>query len=391
MDTHRILRRLDFPLLGAVLGLCVYGLVMIYSATQEPGANAGTGVFFRKQLVSVLLGLGLMVIIALADYNWFSHYMPYVYGVNVVLLLIVEIVGKTTGGAQRWIPLGFFSLQPSEFAKVFVIVSLATFLATRKGVIDNPKDVLLAFAHVGVIIVLVAVQPDLGTALVLVAILMGMLLLAGMRLLYFVPIILTGMLLIAAVFTFPILHSYQMDRLVVFINPEVDPMGAGYNLQQSKIAVGSGQVAGKGLMSGTQTNLHFLPARHTDFIFSVIGEELGFTGAVVLLALYLIILTRGLRIATNARNLFGALAAGGIVTMWLFQILVNIGMTIGIMPVTGIPLPFMSYGGSAVWTNLLGAGLLMSIYSRRHKWGSEATVRATGLGPGAVVRKGRAG
>jgi len=391
MEAERILRRIDFPLVGAVLGLCAYGLVMIYSATQETGGGAQMTVFFRKQLLFILVGVVMMIVIALADYNWFSHYMPYVYGVNVLLLIIVEVVGKTTGGAQRWIPLGFFSLQPSEFAKVFLIVSLATFLASRKGVIDNPRDVLLAFAHVGGIIILVAVQPDLGTALVLVAILMGMLLLAGMRLLYFVPILLVGVLLIGAVFTFPILHSYQMDRLVVFINPEVDPMGAGYNLQQSKIAVGSGQMTGKGLMSGTQTNLHFLPARHTDFIFSVIGEELGFTGAIILLGMYLILLSRGLRIASNSRNLYGALVAGGIVTMWLFQILVNIGMTIGIMPVTGIPLPFMSYGGSAAWTNLLSAGLLMSIYSRRHKWGSEARVRASGLGPGAVVSKGRAG
>lgn len=391
MEAHKVLRRIDFPLIAGVLGLCIYGLVMIYSATQGLGTGGDATVFFRKQLLFVLVGLVLMFIVAFSDYNWFGHYMPYVYGLNVLLLLIVEILGKTTAGAQRWIPLGFFSLQPSEFAKVLLIVSLATFLSTRKGVIDNWKDVGLAFAHVGVVIVLVATQPDLGTALVMVAILMGMLLLAGMRLVYFLPIIAVGMLLVAAVFTFPILHSYQMDRLIVFINPDVDPMGAGYNLQQSKIAVGSGQLGGKGLLSGTQTNLHFLPARHTDFIFSVVGEELGFIGAAALLALYLIVLTRALRIGTNSRNLFGALVAGGIVTMWLFQILVNIGMTIGIMPVTGIPLPFMSYGGSAIWTNLIAAGLLMSIYSRRHKWGSEAHVRASGLGPGAVVSKGKAG
>lgn len=391
MEVHKILRRIDFPLLGGVLGLCVYGLVMIYSASQGLGGTGDSLFIFKKQLVFVVFGLFLMGIVTTADYNWFGHYMPYVYGLNVFLLLVVDILGKTSMGAQRWIPLGFFNPQPSEFGKVFLIISLGTFLASRKGVIDNWRDVGLAFAHVGILLILVITQPDLGTGLIFVVILLGMLLLAGMRLVYFVPMLLVAVLLVGAVFAFPILHSYQMDRLVVFLNPEVDPTGAGYNLQQSKIAVGSGQLTGKGLLSGTQTNLHFLPARHTDFIFSVIGEELGFVGAAVLLGLYLIVLTRALRIATTARNLFGGLVAGGIVTMWTFQILVNVGMTIGIMPITGIPLPFMSYGGSAIFTNLMAAGLLMSIYSRRHKWGSEAQVRASGLGPGAVVSKGRAG
>ncbi|RJQ55830.1 MAG: rod shape-determining protein RodA [Actinobacteria bacterium] len=390
MQAERILRRIDLPLIAAVLGLSVYGLVMIYSSGQGL-SSSGENIFFKKQLISIVVGLLLMLLIAFSDYNWFSHYMPYIYGLNVFLLLLVDVLGRTTMGAQRWIPLGFFNLQPSEFGKIFVIVSLGTFLASRKGAIDNWRDVGLAFAHVGVLIVLVVTQPDLGTALILVVILLGMLLLAGMRLLYFVPILLVGLLLVAAVFTFPILHSYQMDRLVVFLNPDVDPSGAGYNLNQSKIAVGSGQLTGKGLFSGTQTNLHFLPARHTDFIFSVIGEELGFAGTSLLLGLYLVLLTRGLRIATTSRNLFGALLAGGIVTMWTFQVLVNVGMTIGIMPITGIPLPFISYGGSAAWTNLVAAGLLMSVYSRRLKWGSEATVRASGLGPGATVSKGRAG
>ncbi len=390
MDSGRILRRIDVPLVAAVLGLAVYGLVMIYSAGQASG-EVGPNVFFRKQLVFVVVGLLLMLIIAFSDYNWFSHYMPYIYGLNIFLLVLVDILGTTSQGAQRWIPLGFFSPQPSEFGKVFVIISLGTFLASRKGVLEDWRDVGLAFAHVGVPIFLVITQPDLGTGLILVVILLGMLLLAGMRLTYFVPILVAGVVLIGLVLTFPILHSYQMDRLTVFINPEVDPMGAGYNLNQSKIAVGSGQLTGKGLLSGTQTNLHFLPARHTDFIFSVVGEELGFFGAALLLGLYLVLLTRGLRIATKSRNLFGALMAGGIVIMWTFQIVVNIGMTIGIMPITGIPLPFMSYGGSAIMTNLIGAGLLMSIYSRRHKWGSEATVRAPGLGAGATVSKGRAG
>ncbi len=366
MDLAKYLRKIDFPLILGALALCLYGALMIYSATHgSTGPGGDPYAFLKKQIVWIVFGLAIVVVTALIDYNQLRHYLIPIYGINLLLLLVVIFLGRESHGAQRWIPLGGFHLQPSEFAKIFIVITLAIFLSTRKGEVSNPVDVLLAFVHVGLPWILIFKQPDLGTALVLLAILMGILLAAGVKMRYYIAIVLAGLLLGLVMVNFHVLKDYQMKRLMVFIDPDVDPLGAGYNLQQSKIAVGSGELTGKGLFSGTQTNLQFLPARHTDFIFSVIGEELGFLGAALLLGLYFVIISRGIRIAAASKNMFGTLIAVGVVSMWLFQILVNIGMTIGIMPVTGIPLPFISSGGSSLWTNLAGVGLLLSVYARR--------------------------
>lgn len=358
-----ISRKVDFVLILATILLTAYGALMIYSATYARGADPFATL--KRQILWIILGVGVMVVVIYFDYTYLRQYSYLLYGINIFFLVAVAVMGRITHGAQRWLPILGFHFQPSEFAKLILIVTLASFLATRKGDISSWSDLGLAFAHFTVPLLLIATQPDLGTALVLAAILMGMLLAGGTRVRYYVAIILIGLIICFLLVHFNLLDPYQMKRLTVFFNPSVDPKGAGYNLAQSKIAVGSGGLLGKGLFSGTQTNLRFLPHSETDFIFSVIGEELGFLGAAILLLLYFILIMRAIVIASSARELFSALVAIGIVSMWIFQVLVNVGMAIGIMPITGIPLPFISYGGSSIITNLAAVGLLLNIYARR--------------------------
>jgi rod shape determining protein RodA len=366
MDLSKLTRKVDLVLILGVVALCVYGALMIYSATKgSVGRGGDQFIFLKRQIVWIVLGIIIAAFVSFSDYNLLRHYLVPIYLLNLALLVLVFFVGKEAFGAQRWIPFGSFHLQPSEFAKIFVIVTLAIFLSTRKGEISSLADVGLSFLFIALPWLLIFKQPDLGTALVLFAILMGMLLAAGIKIRYFMAIVLSCVLIGFLMINFGVLKDYQMKRLMVFMDPDIDPLGAGYNIQQSKIAVGSGRLAGKGLFSGTQTNLQFLPARHTDFIFAVVGEELGFLGSALLLGLYFVIISRGIRIASTSKNMLGSLIAIGVVSMWLFQIMVNIGMTIGIMPITGIPLPFISSGGSSLWANMAGVGLLLGIYARR--------------------------
>ena len=366
MDLSKLNRKVDFVLILGVLALCTYGALMIYSATQGSVARGGDQfVFLKRQIVWIVLGIVIAAFVSFSDYNLLRHYLAPIYAFNLFLLVLVFFVGKEAFGAQRWIPVGSFHLQPSEFAKIFLTICLAIFMSTRKGELSSLSDVALSFLFIAVPWLLIFKQPDLGTALVLFAILLGMLIAAGIKMRYFAAIILSCALIGFLMVNFHVLQDYQMKRLMVFVDPDIDPLGAGYNIQQSKIAVGSGRLAGKGLFSGTQTNLQFLPARHTDFIFAVVGEELGFLGSALLLGLYFVIISRGIRIASTSKNMLGSLIAIGVVSMWLFQILVNIGMTIGIMPITGIPLPFISSGGSSLMANLAGVGLLLGIYARR--------------------------
>lgn len=290
-----------------------------------------------------------------------------IYAANLVLLAGIFLFGKSSLGAQRWFAIGPFHLQPSEFAKLAAIVMLAAFFAKYEGKLNGLSTVILAFAYMAPPLLLILIQPDLGTAMVVVMIILGMLLAAGIQFRHFMIIVLIGCCLIAVVFQFHMLKDYQANRLVVFLNPDIDPKGSGYNLRQSMIAIGSGGMFGKGLFSGTQSRLNFIPERHTDFIFAVVGEELGFIGGGLLVFSFFLLLSRALRIGSNSRNTFGLLLTTGIVTMWSFQIMINIGMTIGIMPITGIPLPFISYGGSSMLTNMIAVGLLLSIYSRRFR------------------------
>lgn len=370
MEFRTYLRHIDYSLLLAVLGLILYGCLIIYSATHADPDLSSPTYYVKAQLMAAAIGAGFMVIMAVVDYRGLRNYRMHIYIGLLLLILMVYVLGFEAKGGQRWIPLGFFNLQPSELAKVGMIVVLSAFLADRsRGELES-QTTLYTLGIVALPALLVFLQPDFGTALVLGAITLAILFLYGTRLLHFaviaaaVVVSLLTMLKVLPLIGIQILKQYQVDRLLVFLHPDTDPGGAGYHLLQSKIAIGSGMITGKGLYQGTQTQLNFLPEHHTDFVFSVLGEELGFIGITVLLALYVLVIWRSLRICVISESLFGSLIAGGVLSMLLFQVFVNIGMTIGIMPITGIPLPFVSYGGSSMVANLLAIGLLESVHIR---------------------------
>jgi rod shape determining protein RodA len=287
--------------------------------------------------------------------------------VVLVLGLVLTPLGSATNAAQSWFELGVYQVQPSEYAKVAMILVLAAIIGSRR---EPPglRQLALALAAVAVVCVLILLQPDFGTFMVFVPILFGVLLVGGVPLRWLLVLALVGSIGVVGMFKVNMLKEYQKDRLTAFIDPSADPEGRGYtyNARQALIAIGSGGVTGKGYLRGTQTNLQYVPEQKTDFVFTVVGEELGFTGAMLLLGLLGLLAWRGLRIAAVARDPFGALIAAGVVSMLVFQAFVNVGMTIGIMPITGIPLPFVSYGGSSLVASFLAVGLLENVHMRRY-------------------------
>ena len=358
----RWLKRMDFTLIGATAAIIVMSLIIIGSATHINTAGGDHYWFVQKQGAFVILNVLFAIFLMNFDYKALQSYGRNLYIFNAVMLLLVMLIGQTALGAQRWIQLGPITLQPSEFSKIIMIIALAAVLEDRVGKLNTLNDILPVVAYVALPFFLVLKQPDLGTSLVFIAILLGMLFVAGVNLR-----ILTAFFA-AGVAMSPLLKDYQKMRLKVFLDPSVDPLGSGYHIIQSKIAIGSGLIFGKGLFGGTQSQLNFLPENHTDFIFAVVGEELGFVGAAILLALYLVVLWRGVKIAQEASDTFGQLLAVGITSMLAFHVLVNVGMTTGIMPVTGIPLPLMSYGVSSLTTNLLAITILLNIHMRKAKF-----------------------
>jgi rod shape determining protein RodA len=382
MELRTYLRHIDYALLLGVLGLIVYGCLIIYSATHADPNLPSSFYYVRVQLLAASIGTVFLCILAFIDYRGLPNYRMHIFGGIIFLVLVVYLLGTEAQGGQRWIPLGFFNLQPSELAKIGMIVVLSAFLAGRtRGDLES-RTTIVTLGYAAIPAALVFFQPDFGTALVLGAITLAILFLYGTRLLHFVFIgggIAASLFVMLKVLPFigiHVLKQYQIDRLLVFLNPEHDPGGSGYHLMQSKIAIGSGLMTGKGLYQGTQTQLNFLPEHHTDFVFSVLGEELGLIGIVVLFALYVLVIWRALRITIISESLFGSLVAGGVVSMLLFQVFVNIGMTIGIMPITGIPLPLISYGGSSMVANLMAIGLLESIHVRSKLIGDRRYRRA---------------
>lgn len=368
-------RNLDYYFAGSICALLLVSLLVLGSASGN--ISSDPYFFVKKQLVNILVGLLGLIIVLTVDYERLKRYHVFFYVLNIALLTYVIFFGQEVKGAQRWINLGFFPLQPSEFAKVFTIITLAYYLSKREGKLNRWQDFVPPFLIAGVPLLLILKQPDLGTALVLVAILFGMLYIAGANTKILLTIIVTGVLLVVGAiyahfqYGLPLpLHNYQLLRLVVFLNPYNDGMGgtgAGYHIIQSQIAVGSGGWWGVGYNQGSQVQLNFLPEHHTDFIFSVVGEELGFVRTVGILAIYFLILYRMIRIALQSKDMFGALLVGGVASTFIFHLLVNVGMTIGIMPVTGIPLPLFSYGGSAMLANMLALGLVINVNLRRQK------------------------
>ncbi len=363
VDTFR--KWVNAPLVLTVGLLLVYGAVVVRSATA--GFSAGDAMFGR-QLFGIGLGLVLLVIAWAIDYSRLEGWLGPLTVANALLIISPRIpgLGAHVSGATAWLEIaGIRLFQPSEPAKLLTILIMAIVISQYKGRIERWQDVARVMLYLAVPFGLILLQPDLGTGLVFIAITMGMLLVGGLKARWFLILALAGVVLVGVAFKAGVVAQYQIDRMLVFLDPEVDPRGAGYNLQQSRIAIGSGGLTGKGLAQGTQSNLNFLPERHTDFIFSVLGEELGFMGAVMLLGLYLALLMVTLEISASARDLFSSLIAVGLISMWTFQILQNMGMTMGLMPITGIPLPFMSFGSSFMITNLAGTGMLLSVWARR--------------------------
>lgn len=368
MDLRAYLRHLDYVLLLAVVALIVCGVGMIYFATRND--VEGDALYYaRTQVINALVGLVALVVISVIEYEAYRRWQWALYAITVASIAAVYVVGTVTRGSRRWIELPFFNLQPSQLGLFLITVALGAFLVDRMELLGTRRITVAALVCVAVPAALVFFQPDLGTSTVYVVLVLAMLFFYGTPWTHFAALAGAGLASVAAlVWLLPLtgvelIKPYQMDRLLVFLDPGRDPEGTGYNVAQSMIAVGSGALTGRGEQA-TQTTLDFLPEHHTDFIFSVIGERFGFVGAALLLALYAIVLWRALRIATLARDMYGSIMAGGIAVMLLFQMFVNIGMTIGIMPVTGIPLPFVSYGGAAMITFLLLIGLLESIHLR---------------------------
>ena len=362
------IRHVDPGLLLVTFLLSIYGVVMVQSATagSQTAAGLDPNAYFSRQAIFAIAGVVVLLGLSFFDYRFFAGVAPVIYGVAVAtLVLVLTPVGTLRSGATRWIDLGPFEMQPSELAKIAVIVAVSAFLAQRKGEV-RAIDVAACVGIVAVPSVLIYVQPDLGSMLVFVALLGALLLAGGAKIRHFLFLGLCGLVGIIVVLQAGLLKDYQVQRLTSFLDPTPDVRSVGYNLVQSKIAIGSGGMQGKGLGGkNTQTSLDYVPEQHTDFIFTAVGEQLGFLGSATLLGMFAFLLWRALRIAALSRDLFGTLLASGVVALWAFQIFVNVGMTMGIMPITGIPLPFISYGGSSLITNYVAVGLLLNIHMRR--------------------------
>lgn len=353
----------DWILFATMVALAVFGLLMIYSATRATGT-----VSMERQMIFVAAGIVIYMVASMIDYREYRHLTPYMYGV-VILLLGAVFFFPERNGAQRWINLPLFDLQPAEIAKVVVVLALASILAPHTREDDQPR---LSWAKVGLVMAAVTVpagliyeQPDLGTMLVFGFVMMAMLFAAGASWRQLTTLTVGGVGIVAYLLQTGRIADYQLDRIKVLADPSIDPQGIGYNLQQSKLAIGSGQLTGRGLFQGTQTNFQYVPEQETDFIFTAVAEQLGFIGGILVLAAFMILLWRVLVIAANARDRFGALITTGVAAMLMFHVFINVGMTMGITPVTGLPLPFISLGGSAFISFTFALGIVNSIWLRR--------------------------
>lgn len=338
------------------------GVAAIYSATKSRGLSVAESFFFR-QLNWMGMGIVLLALVISISYQRFIDVAYIIYVINVILLILVLILGHARLGAQRWFSIGGFAFQPSEFIKLSLILALSNYVAAKKDAMAEFKNLIIPSILFAIPFILVLLQPDLGTALLLVPIFFSIMAVSGASLKYLGGMILLGLAGLPVFWHF--LRDYQRQRLLVFIDPNIDPLGAGYTIIQSKIAVGSGGLFGKGWLNGTQNQLNFLPERHTDFIFSVIGEEWGFLGAIALVLLYFFIVKRAFNIASLTSDVYGKTIATGIGVMIGLQVVINIAMTIGLMPVVGIPLPLVSYGGSSLIATVVAIGLLINVGLRR--------------------------
>jgi rod shape determining protein RodA len=361
-------RHLDLVLVGCIAAIGVLGCLMIFSATRGRDPSDFDTSYLAKQGLFMGIGFGAMAVTAFFDYRRYRELAPLIYGAALLLLLMVVTgLGSEKKGSQAWFQLGPFQLQPSELAKIVVIVTLASVIANFNSELDA-RRLAVVLAVAGAPMALIMLQPDLGTTLVFVAVGMGMLLIGGAQVRHIVALTVVGIIGVAVVLNSGMLETYQQCRLTSFLeqqNQDCEARDSAYNQDQAKVAIGSGGLLGTGLFKGTQTRLDIVPEQHTDFIFTAVGEELGFVGSGTLLALLSIIAWRIWRTAQLARDPLGTLICVGVLSMFVFQVFENIGMTMGIMPVTGIPLPFMSYGGSSTLTAFIAMGLVLNVHMRR--------------------------
>jgi rod shape determining protein RodA len=365
------LPRLDWTLLLAAAALVALGTLLVWSATADKTALTGGDpqAFLRRHLVNVAIGTVLGVLVAATDHRWVRILAPVVYAGSLVGLVLVLVMGSTINGSRSWIVVGGMSIQPAEFAKLSVVIGMALVVAERTEGSWRQRevrhlDVLGMLGVVAIPALLILLQPDLGTLLVLLATVFGVIAVSGAPRRWLLGLLVGGVAVAAGGVSAGLLKQYQVDRFMAFTNPALDPLGAGYNMQQARIAIGNGGVLGQGLFDGSQTRSGFVPEQQTDFIFTVAGEELGLVGAGLLILLMAIVLWRALSIAAQADDLFGRLAAAGIACWFGFQTFQNIGMCLGIMPVTGVPLPLVSYGGTSMFATLMAVGLLENIHLR---------------------------
>lgn len=365
---RRLLQNFDWIMLAAVIVVALMGLVNLYSATSLQ-QGLGTSVFIR-QVVYLLVGFTVIFAIIMVDYKVLTKWNYHLYIITILLLVAALVIGTDVAGTQRWINLGFFRLQPSEPAKLMLVLTLASYYYRKDtGVGFTFKELLVPLGLTILPFALIVRQPDLGTAMMLIFIFVSMTLFVKLKWSTLLTMAGVGLSFVPLAWFF-YLKPYQRQRIMTFLDPESDPLGTGYHIAQSKIAVGSGATFGKGYMQGTQAQLDFLPERHTDFAFSVWAEEWGFIGSIFFLACYFFIVLWGMNIALTARDKFGVLLAFGLVSLLLWQAFINLGMVLGLLPVVGMPLPLFSYGGSSLLTTMAAIGILMNIRMRRYMTGS---------------------
>jgi rod shape determining protein RodA len=363
MFDRRLVKYFDWGLLGMTVLLGFLGLVTLYSAVTSASPTPQK-IYYFKQLVWYCAGLIVMVISFLINYKLLDRWANAIYAICILLLICVLLFGKYVGGARRWLILGPLSIQPSEFVKIAVIICLARYyskIANIRGL--NLRELLTPLILAAIPVFLIVRQPDLGTAMLVVLIAGSMTVFVKIERRSFLYIIASCTITIPMVWFF--LKGYQKKRILTFLNPELDPLGAGYHIIQSKIAIGSGMISGKGFLKGTQNALSFLPEQHTDFIFSVLAEEMGFVGSVIPLLIFMMLIIWGLNVAYRCRDPFGTILAVVISSMIFWQVFINVGMAMGLMPIVGVPLPFISYGGSSIVAMMICIGLLMNVSMRR--------------------------
>jgi rod shape determining protein RodA len=362
--------RLDWVLVFVTGAILVIGTLLVWSSTASNDAltHGHDTAYLKRHLANIVIGLALAAAVLVTDHRWVRILAPLVYAGSVVGLVLVLVMGSTINGSRSWLIVGGMSLQPAEFAKLAVVVGMALLVAERlegsgRRTVGN-VEVVLMLAIAGIPAALILLQPDLGTMLVLSATVFGVLAVSGAPRRWLVGVVGSAVVGATLVVSLGVLKTYQVNRFMAFTNPDLDPRGAGYNTTQARIAIGNGGLFGQGLFHGSQTRSGFVPEQHTDFVFTVAGEELGLIGAGVLIALFTLLLWRALVIATRAEDMFGRVAAAGIACWLGFQTFQNIGMCLGIMPVTGVPLPLVSYGGSSMFASLVAVGLLLNIERR---------------------------